>query len=219
MPSRAMIVVAAGSGIRFEGEKILAPVKGRPLVSHTISSVIDSVDRCVVVCRHDQIRSMEALGFDCDFVPGGPTRTASEMAGLASLGSDFELIGIHDGARPAVERDLIELLFDRAQRVGGAVPALTPRGAIIERAHGKALTNVRTVQTPQVFRGPELIAAYVLAARQGATGHDTVDIMMRFSDTSIAAVPGDEANIKVTFPEDLERFVKLVEDRSHSGPR
>lgn len=219
MSTRAMIVVAAGQSSRFGAEKLLVEIAGRPLIGHTVDTVRDAVDTCVLVCRHDLIERLESLDLGVDIVPGGPTRTSSEMAGVAAIGSDPDLIGIHDGARPAVTRDLIDRLFDNAARVGGAVPVLEPSTMYLDKTTEQPLSGVVAVQTPQVFRGPELQTAYSSAARNGVTGHDTVEIMQRFSDVRIAAVPGDPGNIKVTYPEDVDRVTKTLADRPRTSPR
>jgi len=75
------------------------------------------------------------------------------------------------------------------------------------------------VQTPQVFRGPELLVAYVRAAQAGYEGHDTVEIVHRYGELKIAAVPGDPSNIKVTYPKDLEFVRQALGDPSRSEPR
>jgi 2-C-methyl-D-erythritol 4-phosphate cytidylyltransferase len=60
------------------------------------------------------------------------------------------------------------------------------------------------------------MAAYVRAAQAGFEGHDTVEVMQRFSDVRIAGVPGDEGNVKVTYPRDLDLIRKVLSDPSHT---
>ncbi|MDX1468502.1 MAG: 2-C-methyl-D-erythritol 4-phosphate cytidylyltransferase, partial [Acidimicrobiia bacterium] len=152
-------------------------------------------------------------------IPGGPTRTASEMAGLAAVGPDIELIGIHDGARPGTTPQLIEALFNRAAAVGGAVPALSPEGFAIERESKQVISDVVTVQTPQVFRAEVLRDAYACAAREGVSGQDTVELVLRFTDSRVTTVPGEETNMKITYPTDLTRVESALLDRADTGPR
>jgi 2-C-methyl-D-erythritol 4-phosphate cytidylyltransferase len=66
------------------------------------------------------------------------------------------------------------------------------------------------VQTPQAFRAAELLAAYGQAERDGFTGTDTASCVERYSGLRIAAVPSTPANLKVTFPEDLDLAAGLV---------
>jgi 2-C-methyl-D-erythritol 4-phosphate cytidylyltransferase len=141
------------------------------------------------------------------------------MAGLAALGDPPDLIGIHDGARPLVSRALIERLFETAREVGGAVPVLASDTFFVERTTLQPVSNLMPAQTPQVFKGPELMAAYVRAARSGYEGRDTAEIMERFSEVPIAAVPGEPGNLKVTYPADLEEVRRRLTAPSRNEPR
>ncbi len=223
MSTRAMIVVGGGSSSRFGSDKLLAEVGGKALVSHTVSAIRDLVDKCVLVSHPDIIERISSLGLGVEIVPGGSSRTLSEMAGLAVLGDEFDLIGIHDAARPLVDPKLVDQLFLSAETTGGAVPVQEPEDLLVDRGLLKPVDRPGVVQTPQVFRGPELHAAYLRSEQAGSEGHDTVEIVHRFGQLEIAAVPGDPANIKVTFPEDLELVRRIVrrraEDPSRSEPR
>lgn len=216
MPTRAMIVVGGGSSTRFGHDKLMAEVAGVPLIVHTIDSVTTSVDRCVVVCRAESIERISELRPAVTVTAGGATRTLSEMAGLAALGGGTDLIGIHDAARPAVDPALIDQLFKVAARSGGAVPLVAPERLILDKRTHQPLSDLRQAQTPQVFRGPALMTAYVKAAQTGFEGQDTVEVMQRFGDVAIAGVPGDPANLKVTYPGDLDAATSYITGRFHT---
>jgi 2-C-methyl-D-erythritol 4-phosphate cytidylyltransferase len=215
---RIMIVVAAGSSLRFGADKLMTEVAGRPLVAHTVAAVQPHAERCILVCREDQIPALEAEGLAVDLVPGGPSRTASEMAGLAAIGGPAALIGIHDGARPLVSDALIEELFSEARRHGGAVPVVPPATPLVLRSDFTQVEGAVIAQTPQVFAGESLLASYLRAARIEYEGHDTAEIVQRFGDITIKAVPGDPRNIKVTHPGDID-VVRQALEASRSGPR
>jgi len=218
MSGRAMIIVAGGDSSRFDGDKLMTPIAGRPLVVHTVGAVAGLVDICVLVCREDQADAFAGVLPGVTVVPGGPTRTQSEMAGLAALPDEVELIGIHDGARPLVSPGLIGLLFDTAAGVGGAVPVLRPFRPLVRRSDLGPVPGAAVAQTPQVFRAPVLLKAYRAAAASGFEGHDTADVVRAFSDVTIAAVDGEPGNIKVTYPSDLD-IVRAALDPSRTGPR
>ncbi len=213
-----MIIVAGGASSRFGGDKLMATIAGQPLILHTVAAVAGSVDSCVLVCRDDQADALVGIGPDVIVVRGGPTRTQSEIAGLAAVDDDVELIGVHDGARPLISPELIRLLFERAAEVGGAVPLIEPSRPLVRRSDLGYLPEAALAQTPQVFRGPALQKAYKAAVVSGFEGHDTADVVRAFSDLEIAAVEGDPSNIKVTFQSDLD-LVRAALEPSHSEPR
>ena len=203
MKDRSMVIVAAGSSTRFGTDKLMSDISGQPLIAHTVMTVKTAVDFCVLVARDDQIAALQALNLGIDIVPGGATRTESETAGLAAV-PPSRLIGIHDGARPAISRGLIDQLFEAASLHGGAVPGLPLHEALIERDGLTPVGNAVAVQTPQVFWGPELKSAYLAANQSGFTGDDTADVVRNFTNLEVAVIPGDPQNIKITYPEDLE---------------
>lgn len=213
-----MIVVGGGSSIRFGADKLLTRVAGVPLVKHTIRSVAATVDRCVLVCRPGQMEAIRSLDLGVELVPGGDTRTRSEMAGLSVLDGPYELIGIHDAARPLVSRQLIDSIFEAAARNGGAIPVLAV-GSLVERATLDPITGVGAAQTPQVFHATLLRRAYRAAQEEGFDGHDTAEVVARYTDTRVVAVPGEPANLKATYPEDLELIESLLEERARTGPQ
>ena len=214
-----MIVVGGGSSRRFGSDKLLAEVNGRPLIGHTIDAIAERVDICVVVCGPEVAEALGQSHPDIVVVRGGATRTRSEIEGLAVLGDTPALIGIHDAARPLVSADSTDRLFALAEEHGGAVPVLEAGRVMIDKATRLPVTGLRRAQTPQVFRGPELLAAYDRAARAGFEGHDTVEVVQEYSELEIVAVPGDPSNIKVTFPADLETIRASLAGPSRTSPR
>ncbi|MGH8944928.1 MAG: IspD/TarI family cytidylyltransferase, partial [Acidimicrobiia bacterium] len=212
------VVVAAGSSVRFGGDKLLEEVAGLPVVAHAVAAVRAKVDVCILVGRAEHLDELLQLDLDVEVVPGGATRTLSEMAGLAALGAPPDLIGIHDGARPLVTPSLVENLFGTAAEVGGAVPVIPANTLLVERATLRRAAGLVTAQTPQVFRGPELMAAYVRAAKAGFEGNDTAEVVERFSELEVAAVPGEPDNLKVTYRGDLEEVRRTITASSRNEP-
>jgi 2-C-methyl-D-erythritol 4-phosphate cytidylyltransferase len=210
-----MVIVGGGSSSRFGSDKLMVDIGGRPLISHTVDAVAAHVDVCVVVCRPEVFETIADLPADVTVTTGGATRTLSEMAGLAAIGREVDLIGIHDAARPVLGEETIHRLFDLAHQVGGAVPLLAYDRLILDKKTHQPLPAVHGAQTPQVFRAAELMAAYVRAAQAGFEGHDTVEVMQRFTDVKIAGVEGDPHNIKVTYPRDLEYVRARLSGPSH----
>lgn len=218
MTSRAMIVVGGGSSTRFGKDKLLTLVGGIPLAAHAVRSVASSVDKTVLVCRVDQIEEIRNLDLGVEVVAGGATRTRSEIAGLAALDEDHDLIGIHDAARPLVSRSLIDSLFEGAAMHGGAVP-IVEVGLVVDRSTRAALPGLGAAQTPQVFQSIPLRSAYRAAEEERFEGQDTAEVVARYTSTRIVGIAGDPSNLKVTFPDDLDELKRLLEERSDSEPR
>jgi 2-C-methyl-D-erythritol 4-phosphate cytidylyltransferase len=149
------------------------------------------------------------------FVPGGASRRASVFRGLCALaGYAPEYVLVHDGARPWVSAALVDALLDEVPRAGAVIPVLgvveTPKELDGEARVGRHLKRASVVlaQTPQVFRYAELTRAHGLAAGECRAGGgdftDDAEIWGKFSG-AVGVLPGEKANVKITFPEDLPR--------------
>ena len=80
------VVLASGKSLRFGGNKMLADLIGKPLLSHTLSSIDRTLFEKVTVVVSD--RTVEKVasdaGFDTCFYEGGPVSESIRM-GLSSL--------------------------------------------------------------------------------------------------------------------------------------
>lgn len=218
MTARIMIVVGAGRSLRYGEDKLMTTIAGLPLIAHTVAAVSAHVDQTILVCRQDQVPTLTSLDLGVELVVGGPSRTASEMAGIEAIDGPVDLIGIHDGARPLIRGELIETLFRVAGATGGAIPVTSPTMPLVRRDDLTPARRTVFAQTPQVFRGEPLVAAYRSAMAAEFEGHDTAAVAEHFGDIDIEGVPGDPGNIKVTTPADME-VVRAALDVSRSEPR
>jgi 2-C-methyl-D-erythritol 4-phosphate cytidylyltransferase len=230
MTTAAAVVLAGGSGSRMGlgTNKVYLPVGGVPVLAWSLRTIAahPAVKAIVVVNRPEDGPATSEVLASVPFegpvamVSGGSTRTGSEQAGLAWVSgaharASFDVVLVHDGARPFVSRALLDALVEAADRDGGAIPA-TALAEPVYRADDDHLvlldaTGLRRVQTPQVFRTDALLAAYAAAAATGFEGFDTAQVVERFApDVRVRAVPGDPDNIKVTTAGDLETAARLA---------
>jgi 2-C-methyl-D-erythritol 4-phosphate cytidylyltransferase len=219
----AAVVLASGGGTRFGGElnKVYLPLAGHSVVSWSLAamSAVPQIGRLVLTVRpQDRERAAGVLNDDPLAIPvsiidGGDTRHESEHNAIRHLepavrDGDIDVILVHDAARPLIDPALIRTVIDVARTAGGAVPGLPATdvadvdaaGLIRGRFDDAALARV---QTPQGFRAEPLITAYAAADRAGFAGSDTSSCVERFTDSDVLLVPGDERNIKLTYPHDL----------------
>lgn len=205
------IVVAGGQGTRFGAAKQFEALgAARPsLVEQAVRTAASVCDRIVVVLPPD--RSWSGPEVDAA-VPGGVRRSDSVRAGLAAVGDDAEVIVVHDAARPLASPGLFRAVIDSVRGgADGAVPALALADTV-KRVHGDRVveTVVRdglaTIQTPQAFRAEALRRAH-------ATGADATDdaALVEATGGTVAVVPGEPANLKVTTPADLDLAAALLD--------
>ncbi len=216
-----VVVVAAGSGIRFGGDtpKQFLPLAGMPLAAHSIRTfrALPEVREVAVVLprkRFDDWSAQLAPFLEGDglspvrFAPGGAARQDSSFAGLEALGGDCNLLAVHDAARPGVDAALIRRVFAAAQVRGAAIPATRPADTLWRTRDGQVAEavdreRIAAAQTPQCFRPDVLLPAFAAARRAGFSGSDEASLV-RKAGHPVAVVEGGPGNLKVTEPGDLD---------------
>jgi 2-C-methyl-D-erythritol 4-phosphate cytidylyltransferase len=225
----AAIVLAGGSGARIGAarNKVYLPLGARTVLGWSLRAFATQpeIDVVVLVTRAEDAAQAEreaaAVAVPVEIVVGGATRQDSEWCGLHRL-ADRILTGaidtvlIHDGARPLVSTALIAAVLAAARADGGAVPGLLRSDLAVASSDGTAVRwppeadALVAVQTPQGFRAGPLLAAYDRARDESFVGTDTASCVQRFTDLPVRWVPGDERNIKITYPHDLAHAAHLV---------
>lgn len=196
------VVVAAGSGSRFGGEKQYEQLDGRRLLDWSVAAAGAVAEGVVLVVRPD--RATDAEGGVHAVVAGGETRAASVRAGLAAVPATAAVIVVHDAARPMAAPELFDAVVDAVE--GGAdaaVPGVAVTDTVKRVAGGRVVETVEraglvAVQTPQAFRAEVLRAAHA----GGGEGTDDALLVERAGGT-VVVVTGDPRNVKVTHPDDL----------------
>lgn len=214
----AAIIVAAGRGTRAGGDvpKQWRSLAGQRVADWTVSAFAahPRIGRIVVVLHPDDMGQAEGFT-DAQIATGGATRHASVAAGLEALAGDPpDGVLIHDVARPLVSPALIDRVIAALETTGGAAPALAVTDALWTGENGTVTgtrdrTGLYRAQTPQGFR----YAAYLDAhrAHQGDAADDVA--VARAAGLDVAIVAGDEANLKITGPDDFARAEQLMGGR------
>ena len=228
LPYAAAVIVAAGSGTRFGGDKLMALLDGVPVLAHTLRAFesVDAVREIVLVTRPER---MATLGELCrtyhitkisNIVSGGDTRAQSSLAGVMSVSPQAELIAIQDGARPLVTADIILDALWTAHRHMAGVPAISVRDTI-KVAHDGVVTDTPdrsslfAVQTPQCFQSDLIRAALTDAVEKAPEVTDDCLAVERIG-RRIHLSRGSEENIKITTPLDLAFGEIILARRSKS---
>lgn len=218
------IVVAAGEGTRLAAgiPKALVPLAGKPMLAYSLEAALAarSVAGVVVACGDAWLEQGKELvrsvaGKRGRVCGGGPSRHASVRGALDRVGGDTDRVVIHDAARPLVTPTLFERALGGLERAPGAVCAI-PVSDTIKRADGDVVAGTvdRSVlwraQTPQAFRLGDLLEA----AAAGGEGATDEAMLLERAGRTVVLVPGDERNIKITTPADLELAAALLAARA-----
>jgi 2-C-methyl-D-erythritol 4-phosphate cytidylyltransferase len=231
--SLALVVAAAGYGSRLDSglPKQYVPLLGIPMLQRTLSvlSSCSEVDALAVVvnfedveyCRSEII--MEQIAKVMRVTAGGDERVLSVRNGLLALAEagTWDLVGVHDGARPLVTCAEIGRAVDALAAdpgLDGAVLAIPSTDTIKIVDDGRLITSTperRTLwraQTPQIFRWQVLMDAYAQAdeALLGATDDAS---LVEARGGRVVVVEGSAENFKVTDRVDLRHAEQILAER------
>jgi 2-C-methyl-D-erythritol 4-phosphate cytidylyltransferase len=219
-PHTAAVILAGGSGERFGriGGKQLLELHGKPILTWSAEAfdAVADVGLIVVVAPETRMaeycrEAIDAFPFVTPVVmaPAGQIRQESSFSGISKVPDTFELIAIHDAARPLVTSELIGHTISAVRgnlEADGAVvgyPAIDTLKVVNNR--GIIGTPDRdafwVAQTPQVFRSEIIREAHATALAEGFVGTDDSSLVERI-DGNVVLVNGPRNNIKITVPED-----------------
>ncbi len=214
-----LIVVAGGASQRYGKDKLFETVNEKPVFIHTLERLAPAAKRTVLVVppeRKELFRAVVAAylpELEVIFADGGSSRPDSVRGGLAAaMPVRNELVAVHDAARPLADAELLRRLCELAAQVGGAVPGypqtdaqkrVGPDGIVRADLPREGVWNVGT---PQVFRAALLGAAY---DRDVSGCLDDAEAV-RKAGGSVAVLPTDTPNIKLTCPGDLSILARLL---------
>lgn len=215
------LIVAAGRGVRFGGErpKQYAALAGRPVLRRAIEAfhrhpAVAGVT--AVIGPEDRALYDEAVaGLDLpEPVIGGASRQESVRLGLEALArSAPETVLIHDGVRPLVAPALIDRVCAGLGAHAAVLPALPVTDTLKRAEDGRvtgtvARAGLYRAQTPQGFRFDAILAAH-RAARDGAELTDDAAVA-EAAGIPVGLADGDERNLKITSADDLSRAAALL---------
>ncbi|MEU2620563.1 2-C-methyl-D-erythritol 4-phosphate cytidylyltransferase [Streptomyces sp. NPDC007157] len=220
----AAVIPAAGRGVRLGpgAPKALRTLNGTPMLIHAVRALAASraVSLVVVVAPSDgapEVKSLldaHALPDRTDFlvVPGGDSRQESVKLGLDALPPDYDIVLVHDAARPLVPVDTVDAVIQAVRDGAHAVVPALPLADTVKEVEPATVqgdpepvvatpqrARLRAVQTPQGFDRTTLVRAH-----ETVTDNVTDDAsMVEQLGERVVVVPGHEEAFKVTRPLDL----------------
>jgi 2-C-methyl-D-erythritol 4-phosphate cytidylyltransferase len=227
------IVPAAGLGRRFgpEGNKAFQYLGDKPLVVWSLATLesVDEIEEVIPVLKEgDREKGLEIieqykLSKVRKIAPGGKERQDSVHNGLKLIEDRNSIVLIHDGARPFIEKTLIQeaikklltILSPSSKKEGkeelqgfdGVILGVPVKDTIKQVKKGivkKTLSrdSLWAIQTPQVFLFSSLTTAFEKATREGFYSTDDAALIEKYGG-KIKVIMGSYKNIKITTPEDI----------------
>ncbi len=222
-----LVLLAAGQGTRLARvagrPKQFLEVDGVPLywLSVRTAARIPRLQGLVLVLPEAQLAAQrtaalaltaaEGVDLELRFCAGGARRQDSVARGLEQVPADASFVLVHDAARPFFTTELCGRLMDA---LDAGAPAVIPGLAVTDTikavdAEGLVLSTppregLRAVQTPQAFAAGILRQAHAANRAAGDAAVTDDAALMESAGWPVHVVPGEERNMKITRPCDLD---------------
>lgn len=225
------IIPAAGSGTRMglKKAKQFMDLCGKPILAVTLSHFQECnlVDRIVVAVSQDdvdyclrEIVDRYKLSKVFKVIVGGKRRQDSVRKGIEAVSDSCRLVLIHDGVRPLVTNGLIERVIKAANDFRAVITGLPVKETVKEAdSKGRVLRSIDRghlwlIQTPQIFRWEDIHLAHQKAIRHGWEEATDDAFLIEKMGIPVKMIEGEEDNIKVTTPQDLDMARFLISKKS-----
>lgn len=221
-------VLAGGSGLRMGGSlpKQFLEVAGKPIIIRSIQAFIESgsVDKIFVAVSADfydytsELISKHLGDSSVTVVVGGKNRNETLLNVLHSIDdiSDDDIILTHDAVRPFINKRIIDENISAAREYGACNTVVSAVDTILRSTDGKFIESVPVrseifhAQTPQSFGVKKLLSLYEkLSDDEMETFTDSCSVFLAAGER-VFLVTGDRNNIKLTYPEDMERAENII---------
>ncbi len=221
-------VLAGGSGLRMGGSmpKQFLSVSDIPIIIRSIrafaeSSSVDSIFVAVSADFLDYTKELIAE-YPCEtqvnVVVGGKNRNETLLNVLREIKniSDDDVILTHDAVRPFIDKRIIDENIAAAREYGACNTVVPAVDTILQSEDGNFITSVPVrseifhAQTPQSFHVKRLLSLYEkLSDDEMEKFTDSCSVFLAAGER-VFLVTGDRNNIKLTYPEDMERAENII---------
>jgi 2-C-methyl-D-erythritol 4-phosphate cytidylyltransferase len=214
------IILAGGSGERLHGPvpKQFLQIAGRPLLGLCLERFQShpGIEGIVLVAPSAHLELAEKTVSAGRFskviriLAGGNTRQESSFIGVSAAPAGVKNVLIHDAARALVAAGVITRVLEALAGMGAVMAALPAADTVVRVDDAAMITAVLDrgmiglAQTPQGFKLDIIRRAHEMARQQGVTdASDDCSLVLHSKLAPVASVPGDRANIKITYPQDI----------------
>lgn len=212
----------AGFSTRFGGpqNKTICLLNCKPVFSYSIDAFAKTkrFDEILVVVSSENGKDVEDYltknKIEAKLVLGGKTRQESVEHALSYIeGKGFDIVVIHDAARPLIDDKIITNVIEAAKEEGASTAYLYVADTIAVKNDKEEIVEfvprntLASIQTPQAFKVDLLIKAHNNAKSLEAT--DDCSLVLALPH-KVKLVKGDKKYHKVTTPEDIRYLEGLI---------
>ncbi len=209
------IITSGGNSTRFGSNKLLEKLGNMSVIETTISKFIDMVDEIIIPAQEEVKNHIINSKNYCNkikFAPAGKTRQQSVYNGLCVCSSP-EIVLIHDGARPFIDKETIFKTIKLTQEKHAVVVGIFATNTIKVVTDNKIIKTLyrKTIfeaQTPQAFDF-DLIKNIHEKYKNESDFTDDASLLEK-EGIDVFILNNETNNIKITTKKDIINFQNLI---------
>lgn len=215
------LILASGTGERCKlgYPKQFAKINNKTIIEYTIDAFQNhlDIDEIILVTSKEYIAQLKEIVEQGHYskvksvIEGGKTRKDSSYNGISQIKEKECNVLIHDGVRPLVSDTIITNCIKKLESVNAVCTAVESSDTILVTDENGIIKNIpqrktlRRAQTPQCFKLSLIKEAHELAGNdKNCIVTDDCGLIIHYNLDDIYIVEGDNNNIKITYPEDIE---------------
>lgn len=225
------IILAAGSGTRMGSKtpKQFIEIEGKTLMEYSIAAFEQNanIDEIAIVTKEEYFPLVESFieknGFKKvrKLLKGGKERYDSSLAAINAYTNDDDKLFLHDCVRAGVSQNIIDECARGLEKFEAVEIGVEPTDTVVSIDEDGCIVDIpvrsmlRNAQTPQCFRRGTIKRAFDIALQDpNFKVTDDCGVVHKYlPEVRIFVAKGEQNNFKVTFPEDIERFKRILEPK------
>ena len=232
------IILASGSSERLSNLntiKQFVKIAGKTVIEHTLEvfEMNKNIEEIIIVTKEDykeycsEIVKKNHYKKITNVIIGGKTRQESSYNALLSIdGDDNDNVLIHDAVRPFISDKIINDCIEALNSYSAVDVAIPSADTIIQVNNDNLIQDIpkrkylRRGQTPQAFKLGIIKKAHEMAKNNSDIEvTDDCGLIKKFNLCEVYVVNGDDSNIKITYPIDVDIADKLFQIRNFDVPK
>lgn len=231
------VIFAGGVGKRMgniELPKQFIDISGKPIIIHTLEifEKSEAIDGIIIASVEEWIDYLDNLLKQYNItkvksiVPGGETGQMSIFNGIKmayELYPNNSIVLIHDGVRPFIDAELIELNIANAREKGSSISSVLATETFVLTNENNDILNIPErknsliAKAPQTFILQDIYDVHIKAQKDGIFNSIDSCTLMNLYNKKLSVVMTDYDNIKITTPKDIALAESIYNRRNNRG--
>jgi len=222
------IITAGGSGtrLRSSSKKQFLEIAGKPMLIWTIIPFTKNkkIEEIIITLPEDEIKKFKKIveqefaDFSIRCITGGSERQNSVCNALQVCSSDCKTVLIHDGVRPFISSEDLELLLKTALSHQAVIPVDPVKNTIKKVKDGFVSSTLERDEiynalTPQVFDFDLIMKCHLQAQEENVSFTDDASLLEHYG-FPVKVVETSSKNFKITDIDDLNLARLILESSS-----